>query len=73
METLPAHKGRKGRKGRMCSLQMDCDALAMLQELSPTRKSYGRYLSELVRRDYLWRTAWRQGRVGLPEPVEVGQ
>jgi hypothetical protein len=56
---LPAHKGRKGR---VCSLQLDVDALAMLQELSPTRKAFGRYLSELVRRDYLWRQEWQRLR-----------
>ena len=47
------------RKGKVCSLQLDFDALEMLQELSPTRKSYGRYLSELVRRDYVRRQDWR--------------
>jgi hypothetical protein len=49
-----------GRQGRIVNLQFDHDALAMLKELAPTRKSYGRYLSELVRRDYIRKTEWQQ-------------
>jgi hypothetical protein len=50
------------RKGKMTALQLDFDALEMLREVSPTSKSYGRYLSELVRRDYLWRQDWQRIR-----------
>ena len=60
------------RKGKVCSLQLDFDAMEMLRELSPTRKAYGRYLSELVRRDYLRRQEWSWVPPGLPELVEVG-
>jgi hypothetical protein len=55
-------KAKYVRKGKMRSLQLDFDALEMLQELAPTRKAFGRYLSELVRRDYLWRQEWQRGR-----------
>jgi hypothetical protein len=61
------------RKGKMRSLQLDFDALEMLKELSPTRRSYGRYLSELVRRDYLWRQEWQRLRdLQQAALVEVG-
>jgi len=70
METLPA---QKGRKGQVCSLQLDHDALQMLHEIAPTRKSFGRYLSELVRRDYIRRAEWAQLRAAQQAAlVEVG-
>jgi hypothetical protein len=59
------------RKGRPCYFQIDHDAWALLQHLAPTNKSYGRYLSELIRRDYALRQQWEQGRAGVPELVEV--
>jgi hypothetical protein len=59
------------RKGKVVHLQLDFDALAMLYELSPTRKSFGRYLSELVRRDYVRRQEWEKARAGLPVLIEV--
>jgi hypothetical protein len=40
------------RKGRPCYFQLDFDAWELLQALSPTDKSYGRFLSELIRRDH---------------------
>ena len=42
----------------------------MLQELAPTKKSVGRYLSELVRRDYIRRQDWEQARAVLC-PVDL--
>ena len=50
------------RKGRVLSLQIDFDAEQMLREMSPTRKSYGRVLSELIRRDYHWKQEWQRQR-----------
>ena len=50
------------RKGRAVCLQLDFDALDMLRELAPTQKSHGRYLSELIRRDYIRRQEWEQAR-----------
>jgi hypothetical protein len=44
------------RKGVPCYFQLDHDAMAMLKELSPTQKSYGRYLSDLVRIYYIRKT-----------------
>jgi hypothetical protein len=44
----------------------------MLRELAPTYKAYGRYVSELIRRDYIRRQEWQQVRSGLPDLVEVG-
>ena len=60
------------RKGHVATLQFDHDAWAMLVEIAPTYKSYGRYLSELIRRDYIRRLEWSRGRAGLPELAEVG-
>jgi hypothetical protein len=66
---LPAHKGRNGR---VCSLQMDLDALQMLREIAPSRKAFGRYLSELVRREYIRRQDWqRQQDLHQAARVEV--
>jgi hypothetical protein len=50
------------RKGKPLMFQFDFDAVEMLYELAPTRKSIGRYLSELVRRDYIRRQEWQQRR-----------
>ena len=50
------------RKGRMTSLQLDFDAYELLREIAPTDKSYGRYISELIRRDYIRRQEWAQVR-----------
>ena len=70
VETL---KEKYIRKGKVRSLQLDFDALEMLQELSPTRKGYGRYLSELVRRDYIRREEWKRVRaLEQAALVEVG-
>ena len=59
------------RKGRVATLQIDHDAWAMLLELAPTDKAYGRYISELIRRDYIRRQEWQRVRAELPELVEV--
>jgi hypothetical protein len=56
----------------VATLQFDHDAWAMLGELAPTQKSFGRYLSELVRRDYIRRQEWQQLRAAVPELVDVG-
>ena len=50
------------RQGKVCSLQLDFDAVEMLKEMSPTRKAYGRVVSELVRRDYLRKQEWQRLR-----------
>jgi hypothetical protein len=60
------------RKGCVRTLQFDHDAWAMLVEIAPTCKSYGRYLSELIRRDYIRRQEWQQARAAVPDLVEVG-
>jgi hypothetical protein len=60
------------RKGRPCYFQIDFDAFELLQHLAPTQKSFGRYVSELIRRDYAMRQQWQQMRAGVPELVEVG-
>ena len=53
-------------KSTLVYFQMDNDALSMLKEVAPTTKSYGRYLSELVRRDYALRQQWAKARAALP-------
>jgi hypothetical protein len=50
------------RKGRPCYFQLDPDAWELLQTISPTTKSYGRHLSELIRRDHARREDWRRLR-----------
>jgi hypothetical protein len=61
------------RKGRVTSLQLDFDAWQLLQEISPTRKGYGRYVSELIRRDAIRRQEWERLRaVEQAELVDVG-
>jgi len=61
------------RKGKVVALQLDFDALDMLRELAPTQRAYGRYFSELVRRDYVRRQEWQQLRaVQQAALVEVG-
>ena len=69
MPPLPADYQRKGKP---LMFQFDFDAVEMLYEIAPTRKAIGRYLSELVRRDYLRRQEWSRVRAGLPDLVEVG-
>jgi hypothetical protein len=41
-------------------------------ELAPTYKAYGRYISELIRRDYVRRQEWAKARASLPDLIEVG-
>ena len=60
------------RKGHVATLQIDHDAWAMLLEIAPTYKAYGRYVSELIRREYIRRQEWQRVRAGLPDLVEVG-
>jgi hypothetical protein len=60
------------RKGCVKTLQYDVDAWAMLVEIAPTEKSYGRFISELIRRDYIRRQEWQRVRAAVPELVEVG-
>ena len=60
------------RKGKLLMFQFDFDAVDMLYEIAPTKKAVGRYLSELVRRDYVRRQEWAKARAGLPDLVEVG-
>ena len=61
------------RKGKPIQIQMDFDAVEMLHQLAPTRKGYGRYLSELIRRDYIRRQEWEQAQAGRQAGlVEVG-
>ena len=60
------------RKGRPLNFQIDHDAAEMLYELVHTNKSHGRFLSELIRREYIRRQEWSRVRAGLPELVEVG-
>ena len=59
---MPALPQGYERKGRVCTFQLDFDAWELLQAISPTTKSYGRYLSELVRRDAVRRAEWQQVR-----------
>ena len=59
------------RKGKPLMFQFDFDAVSMLYEIAPTKKAIGRYLSELVRRDYLRRQEWERARSGLPDLVAV--
>ena len=62
------------RKGKPLMFQFDFDAVEMLYEIAPTKKAIGRYLSELVRRDYLRQHEWQQRRAGEPAVlVAVGQ
>jgi hypothetical protein len=61
------------RKGILVNFQMDPDAHAMLKEIAPTTKAYGRYLSELVRRDYIRRQEWEKMRAAVPDLVAVGR
>ena len=58
------------RKGKPIAYQFDFDALEMLYQLVPTSKAHGRFLSELVRREYIRRKEWEQGRA--VQPVQVG-
>lgn len=61
------------RRGIARQLTFDHDAWELLQQMSPTRKGYGRYVSELIRRDYLWRQEWQRLRAVEQEMlVEVG-
>jgi hypothetical protein len=61
------------RKGRPCYFQLDHDAWDLLQQIAPTNKAYGRYVSELIRRDAVMRQTWQQARAGQQERlVEVG-
>jgi hypothetical protein len=69
MPPLPADYVRKGRP---CYFQLDHDAWELLQQIAPTAKSYGRYVSELIRRDAVMRQTWHQARAALPDLVEVG-
>jgi hypothetical protein len=59
---MPALPEGYERKGRVCSFQLDFDAWELLQAISPTSKSYGRYISELIRRDAVRREEWRKLR-----------
>lgn len=60
------------RRGKPLTFQFDFDAVEMLYEISPTSKAVGRYLSELIRRDYIRRQEWEKARAALPALVEVG-
>ena len=64
MPPLPADYVRKGRP---CYFQLDYDAWELLQQIAPTQKSFGRYLSELIRRDAAMRQTWQQARAGAQE------
>ena len=61
------------RKGKPLLFQIDFDAAEMLYEMVPTNKSHGRFISELIRRDYIRRQEWQRLRA-LEQPVlvEVG-
>jgi hypothetical protein len=61
------------RKCHVATLSIDHDAWAMLLDVAPTYKAYGRYLSELIRRDYVMRQQWEQLRALQQNAlVEVG-
>jgi hypothetical protein len=61
------------RPGKCLIFQFDFDAVALLDELCEARQSFGRYLSELVRQDFVRRQEWEQVRAGTqPELVNVG-
>jgi hypothetical protein len=61
------------RKGKPIAYQFDFDALEMLYEMVPTNKAHGRFLSELVRREFIRRQEWQQARAGRTVAVvEVG-
>jgi hypothetical protein len=71
---MPALPEGYVRKGRPCYFQLDHDAWELLQAIAPTQKSYGRYLSELVRRDAAMRAEWAQRKAVEQERlVEVGR
>ena len=57
MPSVPVPDGYV-RKCKPLQFSFDHDAVAMLYELVPTKKAVGRYLSELIRRDYLRRQEW---------------
>ena len=70
METVPA---KYVRKGRMTSLQLDFDAWDMLREIAPTDKAYGRFISELIRREYVRKQDWQRLRdMQQPAMIDVG-
>jgi hypothetical protein len=67
------HNGVPIRRGVPRQLTFDPDAWELLQQLAPTAKSYGRYVSELIRRDAIRRAEWAQRQAGQPPIlVEVG-
>ena len=68
---MPALPEGYVRKGTLVYFQMDNDALSMLKEVAPTTKSYGRYLSELVRRDYALRQQWAKALLHLGQLVRT--
>lgn len=62
------------RNGRPCCFQLDFDAFELLQELAPGPKTFGRFISELIRRDAIRRREWAEARaVQHAALVEVGQ
>jgi hypothetical protein len=61
------------RKGHVATLQLDFDAWELLQQIAPTNKAYGRYLSELIRQDAVRRAEWARVRaVEQAVLVDVG-
>jgi hypothetical protein len=59
------------RRGLACNLTLDVDAHALMKELSPHAKSYGRFLSELVRAEALRREERQKAREAAVKAVEA--
>ena len=53
------------RCGRAINLTIDHDAEALLRELCPSRKAFGRFLSELVRREAALREERRKVKAAM--------
>ena len=72
MASVPVPEGYV-RKCKPLQFSFDFDAAAMLYEIAPTKKAIGRYLSELIRRDYVRRQEWQRAKA-LEQAafVEVG-
>jgi hypothetical protein len=53
------------RKGKVVTFSLDKDAWELLKAQAPTMKAYGRYISELIRREAIRRQDWERGRPDL--------
>jgi hypothetical protein len=58
------------RKGHPCTYNMDRDALVLLRELVPSQRAYGKFLSELIRREACLREERARIRAALAAVLE---